>query len=236
MTTSAAGLRVTREGGVCVLTLDRPERRNALSVDLRLGLAEALAEIASDELVRCTVVTGAGPVFCSGMDHTEFGGPREQRMRLLRANEAFVAALLDHPLPLVAAVNGPALGGGFVLAALCDLRIAARSASFGFPEAGRGIPPSLGAALAALPPAAARDLAFTGRTIDAAEAAAMGLVSAVADDDALLRTAVARADAIAALPVRATQTIVRWARHDPLPWREQLDREGEMLREVLTRD
>ena len=137
--------------GVATLTLNRPEKRNALSIELREALAEALTSTAGDEQARCTVLTGAGSVFCAGMDVTQFGGDEKHRGRLLAANEACFAALLDHPVPLLAAVNGPALGGGFALAAFCDVRVAAASAAFGFPEVRRGIPASLGAALAALP-------------------------------------------------------------------------------------
>lgn len=218
--------------GVCTLTLDRPAVHNALSIELREALAQALVAAARDERARCTVITGAGSSFCAGMDTTQFGGDADHRRRLLAANDACFAALLAHPLPLVAAVNGPALGGGLAIACLCDLRLASPSATFGFPETRRGIPPSLGAALAALPPAVARDLALTGRIIDAPEALAVGLVSAVHDD--VLALAHERAAAIAAIPPRATSTTVRWARLEPAPdWRAQLARETALLHEVV---
>ncbi len=231
MAALAEPLDVAAEDGVTTLTLNRPERHNALSLDLRAALTAALTKIGDDPDARCTLVTGAPPSFCSGMDHSEFGGDAAQRRRLLEVNEAFFAALLEHPLPLVAAVNGAALGGGFAVAALCDLRVAAESATFGFPEARRGIPPSLGSALAALPPAAARDLVLTGRTVDAAEAAALGLVSAVVADADLLAAARERAQQIAAIPPSATRTSVAWMRQGP--WREQLARELALLRETL---
>jgi enoyl-CoA hydratase len=222
------------DAGVATLTLNRPEKRNALSIELREELAAALAAIADDVDARCTVITGAGPAFCGGMDITQFGGDRAHRERLLAANEACFAALIDHPVPLIAAVNGPALGGGFALAALCDLRLAGRSASFGFPEVGRGIPASLGAAMAALPPAAARDLVLTGRLIDAAEALRIGLVGKVVDDDARALAAGEKAAAIAALPPGGIRTALGWMRHDPAAhWREQLAREEALLRETL---
>jgi enoyl-CoA hydratase/carnithine racemase len=220
--------------GVATLTLNRPAKRNALSIELREALANALSAIAADGHARCTVLTGAGSAFCGGMDVTQFGGDRPHRLRLLAANEACFAALIDHPVPLIAAVNGPALGGGLALAALCDLRIAARSATFGFPEVRRGIPASLGAALAALPPAAARDLVLTGRIVDAGEALRLGLVSQVVGDAELPAVVAERAGAIAALPPRGVRTAVGWARHEPAPgWREQLAREEALLRETL---
>jgi enoyl-CoA hydratase len=220
--------------GVTILTLARPERHNALSIELRAALTDALAAIARDADARCTIVTGAGSSFCSGMDHTEFGGDAAHRRRLLEVNEDFFTALLDHPLPLVAAVNGPALGGGFALAALCDLRVAAPTAEFGFPEARRGIPPSLGSALRVLPPAVAHDLALTGRSLNAAQAAALGLAGAVVEARDLLDVARERAAEIAAIPASATRTSVAWIRQGA--WREQLDREAALLRATLLRD
>lgn len=227
-------LGIAASDGVTTLTLRRPERHNALSLELRAALTEALGAIAGDPGARCTIVTGAGASFCSGMDHTEFGGDAASRRRLLEVNEAFFSALLDHPLPLLAAVNGPALGGGFALAALCDLRIAAPAAQFGFPETQRGIPPSLGCALRVLPPAVAHELALTGRRLGAERAAALGLVSAVTDADRLLDAALEHAAEIAAIPPRATRTSVAWMRQGP--WREQLERETALLRATLLRD
>jgi enoyl-CoA hydratase/carnithine racemase len=126
------------------------------------------------------------------------------------------------------------MGGGFALAALCDVRIAAASASFGFPEVRRGIPASLGAAMAALPPAAARDLVLTGRTIDAGEALRLGLVAEVVDDAHLPEVAAERAGAIAALPPRGLRTAVGWLRREPAgDWRAQLAREEALLRSTL---
>jgi enoyl-CoA hydratase/carnithine racemase len=227
-------LVVRGAGGVATLTLNRPEKRNALSIELREGLASALGEIAADDDARCTVLTGAGPAFCAGMDVTQFGGDEAHKRRLLAANEACFAALLDHPVPLLAAVNGPALGGGFALAAVCDVRVAARSAAFGFPEVRRGIPASLGAAMAALPTGLARELVVTGRVLDAGEALRAGLVADVVEDERLAEVAAERAAAIAVLPPRGIRTSVGWMRRDPAPsWREQLAREEALLRSTL---
>jgi enoyl-CoA hydratase len=156
--------------------------------------------------VRCTLVTGRGSAFCAGMDTSQFGGDAAHRRALVESTEDFMDALLAHPKPLVAAVNGPALGGGFVLALLCDLRLAAEPACFGFPEVARGIPASYGAARAALPSAVAADLSLTGRVVDAREALRLGIVSEITSDFG------ARAQAIAALPASATATVTAWAR------------------------
>jgi 3-hydroxypropionyl-coenzyme A dehydratase len=182
-------LALDRDGPVALVTLDRPEKRNALSIELRFALAEALAELASDDSVRCAVLTGAGSAFCSGMDTTQFGGDAENRRRLVDSTAAAFGAVMSFPKPLLAAVNGPALAGGFAVALECDLRVAANSARFGFAELPRGIPPSYSAALAALPEPLARELCLTGRILDAEEARATGLVvELVADGEAVPRT------------------------------------------------
>lgn len=167
------------EGGVVWLTLNRPERKNALSIALRDEVSGALELLASDEAVKTVVLTGAGDVFCAGFDLGEFklDGVGDQQ-RLWESSDRFHMACLSFPLPLVAAVNGPAIAGGFDLAVMCDLRIAADTARFAHPEqawsdvvygplhdlVGGGV---------------ARDLCFTGRSIDASEALAEGLVSQV---------------------------------------------------------
>src|SRR5881628_227390 len=137
--------------GVRRLTLDRPEKRNALSLELRDELADALEAAEGDEATRCVLLTGAGSAFCAGMDVTQFGGDRANKERIVETSTRLFRALAGLPLPIVAAVNGPALAGGFALALLCDMRVAAEEASFGFPELPRGIPPSYAAARAALP-------------------------------------------------------------------------------------
>ena len=218
--------------GVALLRLERPDKRNALSIELRAAIAEALGSIARDEAVRATVVVGEGSAFCAGMDTGQFGGDDSNRRALYESSVAFGRALADHPKPLVTAVNGPALGGGFVLALLCDLRIAGRSATFGFPELRRGIPASLGAARAALAPAVAADLSLTGRLVGADEALALGVVSAVVDDDVLLDAARERAAQIAALPPSGPQTVKEWAREGG-DWRELLAREERAFRDAL---
>src|SRR4051812_33764849 len=111
-----------------------------------------LGALAADGEVRCAVLTGAGTAFCSGMDRNEFGGDRAHRNRLIAASLGAFAAVGTFAKPLIAALNGPALAGGFALALLCDLRIAGPEATVGFPGAARlGIPPAYAAARAALP-------------------------------------------------------------------------------------
>ena len=119
-----AHIRVSHSGdGVATITLDRPQKKNALSVALREEMLEALETLGADESVSCVVVTGEGDTFSSGFDLSEFSKNDEDfQRRLWDSSDRFHQALLRFPLPLVAAVNGPALAGGFDLAVLCDLR------------------------------------------------------------------------------------------------------------------
>ena len=121
--------------GVAWLTLNRPDKRNALSIELRDAVSDALAPLADDPAVKCVVLTGAGTTFSAGFDLGEFtvDTPGFQE-RLWASSDRFHHAVLRFPVPTVAAVNGPALAGGFDLAMLCDLRIAADTARFAHPE------------------------------------------------------------------------------------------------------
>ena len=200
-------LHVERPGPLAVVTLDRPEKRNAMSIELRDELAAVLEAAGADEAVRCVVLTGAGTAFCAGMDVTQFGGDREHKQRLFDSSVACFDAVARFPKPLVAYLNGPAVAGGFALALLCDVRLAAPPAVFGFPEVGRHIPPSYAAARTALPEALARELCLTGRVLDAEEAQRRGVVSAIAD----AAGAAALAQGIAGAPPHATREVKRRA-------------------------
>ena len=177
-------LTVEHRGEIALVTLQRPERRNALSIELRERLGEAFAELSSDDSVACVVLTGAGSAFCSGMDTTQFGGDMANRERLVETSTLAFDAVADCSRPVVAAVNGPALAGGFALSLLCDLRIAAAGAVFGYPELPKGIPPSYAAARAILPATVAQELCLTGRIVKAPEAHRLGIVR-----DVVLRVA-----------------------------------------------
>jgi enoyl-CoA hydratase/carnithine racemase len=193
-------LAIEEHGGVAVVTLQRPEKRNALSIDLRVELADAFERLSSDDSVGCVMLTGAGSAFCAGMDVTQFGGDVDNRRLLVETSTGAFRAVGRCPKPVVAAVNGPALAGGFALALICDIRIAAESATFGYPELPIGIPPSYAAARAALSPATARELCLTGRVIDAAEALRLGVVSEVRADGELHERALEHAKRIAGMP------------------------------------
>jgi enoyl-CoA hydratase/carnithine racemase len=194
---------------VALVTLQRPEKRNALSIDLRVELQDAFERLGADEGVGCVLLTGAGSAFCAGMDTSQFGGDLEHRRRLVETSTGAFQAVGRCPKPVVAAVNGPALAGGFALALLCDIRIAARTATFGYPELPIGIPRSYAAARAALAPAVARELCLTGRVVDAAEALLLGIASEVCLDPALMPRALELATEIAALPAAAQRETKR---------------------------
>jgi enoyl-CoA hydratase len=205
-------LTTETDDGVRTITLRRPEKRNALTLELRLRVAEELRAAADAGDVAATVVTGEGSAFCAGFDTTQFGGDAANRRAIVDTSEAFFDALVEHRKPLVAAVNGPAVGGGFALALLSDVRVAAEEATFGFSQVLRGIPPSYAAARAVLPPALARELCLTGRMVGAEEALAVGLVSEVVPG----REVVARATAIARglAPANVVALVKQLARGD----------------------
>src|ERR671937_2779672 len=117
-------LSIEHHDEVAVVTMRRPEKRNALSIELRTELADAFNHLSRDEGVGCVVLTGAGSAFCSGMDTSQFGGDRAHRERLVETSTLAFEAVGECARPIVAAVNGPALAGGFALALLCDLRVA----------------------------------------------------------------------------------------------------------------
>jgi len=185
--------------GVTVLRIERPPL-NALSRALLGELEDAARALADDAAVKAVVITGGGRAFAAGADITEFGGPDEARQVGAAFRGAFdaVAAI---PRPVIAAVNGVALGGGLELALSCDLRVAAESARLGQPEILLGIIPGAGGTQR-LPrlvgPARAKEMIWSGRQVGAAEALAVGLVDRVTPDDALLTGAIDWAKSFAA--------------------------------------
>jgi enoyl-CoA hydratase/carnithine racemase len=195
-------LSTERQGKVAIVTLQRPEKRNALSIELREQLAETFAALSEDDGVASVVLTGAGSAFCSGMDTDQFGGNRAHKQRLVKTSALAFEAVGDCSRPVMAAVNGPALAGGFALALLCDIRVAGQRATFGYPELPRGIPPSYAAARAVLPATVAQELCLTGRIVDAPEAQKLGIVREVARGDVVERT-VELAERVAELPQQA---------------------------------
>ena len=212
-----------RDNGVARLTLNVPDRRNAMTAELTAAWAAAVAGLAADETLRCVVVTGAGPAFCAGGDLSWIGespelevGRVRERMRPFYETWLSVRSL---DVPVIAAVNGPAVGAGLCLALACDLRYAAAGATFSAPFLRLGMHPGM-AATYLLPEvvglARARELLLTGRRVGAEEALALGLVSGVSAPESLLDDALAVATGIAdsaPIAVRLTKTALAYAGH-----------------------
>jgi enoyl-CoA hydratase len=181
------------DDGVALLTLNLPERRNAMTVELTDAWREVIGELAADRELRAVVLTGAGSAFCAGGDLSwlEFGaGARvaELRARMLPFYRTWLS-IRDLEVPTIAAVNGPAVGAGAALALACDLRYAAVEATFSVPFTALGI--HAGMATTWLLPevaglAVARDLLLTGRSVQGEEAQRLGLVNALFPADELL--------------------------------------------------
>lgn len=192
-------LRLAVEDRVATLTLCRPDKRNALSVEMREELSAVLAAWRDDPAVGAVVLTGEGTVFCAGFDLDEFQRP-ERFDAILASSSRYHRDVWSFPKPIVAAVNGAAMGGGFDLACLCDLRVASAKASFGHPEIKLGAPPLFTPLRWIVGDGVARDLCLTGRRIDAAESHRIRLVSEVVEAADLAPRAAAVARSILEAP------------------------------------
>jgi len=226
-------LLTERNGPVVTLTLNRPEKRNALSDAASCEeLVAACRALGADGSVRAIILTGAGSAFCAGgdikamRDHTGIGAGgtgAEIRETYRRGIQRIPLAMHALDVPVIAAVNGPAIGAGLDLACMCDIRIAADTARFAESFVKLGIVPGDGGAWLLqriIGHAKASEMSLTGDTISAAEALACGLVSRVVAPADLMPTARALADRIAANPpqaVRMTKRLLREAQHMQLP-------------------
>jgi enoyl-CoA hydratase/carnithine racemase len=200
--------------GVAVLTLNRPDKRNALSRALRDEIVARLGALAKDDAVRAVVLTGAPPAFCAGFDRSELAGGDMAEV-FANATE-YHHRVYTFPKPLIAAVNGPALGGGCDLAAMCDFRLAAATAVFGQPQVRFGAAAAYDLMRTIIGTGPARELCLTGRSIAAAEAQAVGLVNRVLEPAELLDAALALAREIAALPDGMAESAKRgFVAHQP---------------------
>jgi enoyl-CoA hydratase len=187
---------------VASITLNRPQKKNALSIALRDEVSNALDALAADDRVKVVILTGAGDVFSAGFDLGEFQTAAQDpafHETLWKSSDRFHQACINFPLPLIAAVNGPAIAGGFDLATMCDIRIATPEARFSHPEIAFGqVIYSLLHDLAGA--AVARELCLTGREVKADEALALRIVNKIVPRDRLLDEAHAIAAQIARSP------------------------------------
>ena len=198
------------EGAVATIVLNRPEKLNALTVEMRESLCEMFVRLRFDDAVRALVVTGAGRAFCSGADVGRMAGQGEDlragRERMQRGAHTFIRALHAIEKPVIAAVRGPAVGIGWSLALACDLVVAAKSARFSQIFRRIGLAPDGGAIwflTRRIGMAKAKELVFSARFVEADEALALGLVNQVVEDDELEAKAAALAADLAAAPTFA---------------------------------
>ncbi len=172
---------------VVELQLNRPEKKNALSIALRDQISDALERLSLDESVRVLVFSATGDTFSAGFDLSEFAAAANDDSlgkALWASSDRYHHLVLSFPLPTIAAINGAALAGGFDLATMCDIRIAGESARFARPETSFG-QVMYGPLHDMVGSAVARDLTLTGRSVDADEAQGLGLVSRVVPDSEL---------------------------------------------------
>jgi enoyl-CoA hydratase/carnithine racemase len=236
---SSGPLRVDRRSdGLVVLTLALPERRNAMTEELTAAWAETVAELAVDRSLRAVVVTGEGSSFCAGGDLSwiDSGGVEVAplRTKMLTFYRTWLS-IRDLEVPVLAAVNGPAIGAGLCLALACDLRYAAPTARFGAPFAALGMHPGMAASYL-LPEAIglprAREMLYTGKIYGAQEAAEMGLVNGVLAAETLLTDVIATAEQVAAMAPVAVRLTKSALRHGPRSYAEAL--EWEALAQPIT--
>lgn len=185
-------LRVEREDGIALVTLDRPSAMNALSRTLRRALAETFRALGEDPAIGVVILTGSGRAFCAGLDLKELGGETgDGSSGAIEGGADPIGAMRAYPLPIIGAINGFAITGGFELALACDVLVASSDARFADTHARVGIVPGWG--LTQLLPrrigaSRARELSFTGNFLDAKTAEAWGLVNRVVAPEALLPT------------------------------------------------
>lgn len=213
-------VRIDVEGAVGTLTLDRPDRLNALVGEMRGAIADGLERLARDPTVRVVIVTGAGRAFCSGADvgylHRLLErNALDEATALVEAGRRVIETISEMPKPVVAAVNGPAAGGGANLALACDLRIASERASIGQTFNRIGLHPDWGGTFLVprlVGPARAAELFFLGEMVDAEEAERIGLFNRVVPHERFAAEVASLAERLANKPrlsIRLAKTALR---------------------------
>jgi enoyl-CoA hydratase len=225
---------------VSLITLNRPERMNAMAFDVMIPLRQRIEEVSVDNDVRVVVLTGAGAGFCSGADLEDPGAlPNVEGLtvtsiarRALEVLDDVVLAVRKMHQPVIAAVNGPAIGGGFCLSLAADIRVASEAALFRAAGINNGLTASeLGISYLlprAIGSSRAFDIMLTGRDVEAAEAQRIGLVSSVVPGDALLDTCYAMAERIMGYSRVGTEVTKRmlWSSLDASSLTAHMDHEG----------
>jgi enoyl-CoA hydratase len=213
--TGTEHLTFERVGPVAVVTMNRPEAKNALSGPMLVGMADAWVEIDSNDEIRCAILTGAEGSFCTGMDLKSMSGPGNEsvKQRMAEDPDLHWKALLRHyslKKPLIAAVEGWAVAGGTEILQATDIRVAGEGAKFGIFEARRGLFPLGGSTVRLrrqIPFTVAMDLLLTAREVSAQEAKEIGLIGRVVPDGTALQAALEIAEVIAANGPLAVEAI-----------------------------
>ena len=206
-------LRTERRDAVLLCTLDRAEKRNALHPDLIQALASTLEQAGSDASLGVVVLTGAGNTFCSGLDLTHLASlGSEQKVAYLRSFFALFQQIYELPQPVIAAINGPAIAGGFDIAAACDLRLCSPAATFAQTEVLLGITQILYPVYKVIGLGRAKELALTGEPITADDAHRIGLVNRVHPAESLVEQAMKLAERLASRPRQALFATKRLSR------------------------
>lgn len=223
-----------REEQIALLTLNRPDKRNSLSTELANELASRLADLESDDSLRVVILTGMGPAFCSGTDISELTNLTEATAsELSLRGQQLCDQIESFPVPVIAAVNGIAAGGGCELALACHLRVASAVAKFSLPETRLGVIPAYGGTQRLsrdIAVARALELMLAGHELDAPTALELGLVNRVVDPDELIVEARALANAIAALAPLAIRACLKAVTEGlKLPFEEGLALERQLF-------
>jgi enoyl-CoA hydratase len=206
-------LIIEQRDAILLITLNRPEKRNALHPDLIVELTGKLSSAADDASINVIVITGAGPSFCAGLDlGFLLSQDYEGKIGYLDTVFAMFQQIYTQPQPVIAAINGPAMAGGFDLAVMCDFRLCSPSATFAQTEILLGLTQMIYPLYKIIGLGRAKELAMTGETINADEAHRCGLVNHVCAPEELLDRSITLAETLAARPRQALLETKRLAR------------------------
>ncbi|MEO0385455.1 MAG: enoyl-CoA hydratase/isomerase family protein [Pseudomonadota bacterium] len=225
-------IMIENRDGYAVVTMNKPQRRNALGTQSITELQSALNDRAADEACRAIVLTGAPPAFCAGSDLKELGGLSVPGMSAHEELTARVARQMAYlPVPIIAAVEGYALGGGFILATSCDVVVTGASTKWAMPEVKNGwLPPwGLQTLIARTGSVKARLITWGTEEIDGSEALRLGIADSIAPDGQVLEKAREMAERLAALPATSVRSTKRFFEGAVTGASEQMDAEASRL-------
>lgn len=230
-------LLTERQGKILLLTLNRPDKRNALHPDLVVELLATLEATANDDGLQVVVITGAGQAFCAGLDLEHTLGKTQQPGSKFGIVFDLFHRIYTLPQPVLAVINGPAIAGGFDLAQFCDLRLCSPNAVFSQAEINLGLTQMMYPLYKTIGIARAKELAMTGAVIDANEAYRIGFVNHIYPSDKLMNEAMKLAETLAAKPREALFETKRLSRELlELNYDEAIERQLRAIRERLQSD